>query len=211
MSRDRKASGATKASSAKASVVKANPVKAGLVVKASPVKTNSRVARKSAAPAAKPPGELWGTKVALVISDFHSDITEKLASGATEVFQKSGAQIDRFSVPGAFEIAGVITRLARSRRYDGLIAIGCVIRGETEHYDLVVDQVREGVGKVSAGGDVPVTFGVLAVENRKQAVDRAGGKLGNLGTEAAEALLKLIPIYRRTTHPALVQAGQGHG
>ncbi len=170
-----------------------------------------KVPKRSAPPqAAKSPTEVWGTKVAIVVSLYNSDITEKLASGAAEVFQKAGAQFDRFDVPGAFEISGVVSRLGRSRRYDGLIAIGCVVRGETEHYDLVVEQVREGVGRLSAGGDVAVTFGVLAVENRKQALDRAGGKLGNLGSEAAEALLKLIVLYRRTAHPALAQPVAGH-
>lgn len=166
--------------------------------------------RTAAASSVKPPVEIWGTKVAVVVATFNADITEKLAEGASAVFQKSGAQMERFDVPGAFEIAGVLSRLGRSRRYDGLMAIGCVVRGETEHYDLVVEQVREGVGRLSAAGDVPVTFGVLAVENRKQAQDRAGGKLGNLGAEAAEALLKLIPLYRRTAHPALVQPVAAH-
>lgn len=159
---------------------------------------------------AKPAGEVWGTKVAMVVSAFNSDITEKLAAGAAGAFQKAGAQAERFDVPGAFEIAGVVSRLGRSRRYDGLVAIGCVIRGQTEHYELVVQQVREGVGRLSASGDVAVTFGVLAVDNRKQAVDRAGGRLGNLGAEAADALLKLIALYRRTAHPALVQPVASH-
>lgn len=169
--------------------------------------TGARAPKRSAPQpaAAKPAGEIWGTKVAIVVSAFNSDITEKLAEGAAAVFQKSGAQMERFDVPGAFEIAGVVSRLARSRRYDGLVAIGCVIRGQTEHFDLVVQQVREGVGRISAAGDVAITFGVLAVENKKQAQDRAGGKLGNLGAEAAEALLKLIALYRRTAHPALAQ------
>lgn len=160
--------------------------------------------------AAKPAGEIWGTKLAMVVSTVNSDITEKLAEGATTAFQKAGVQMERFDVPGAFEIPGVLSRLSRSRRYDGLAAIGCVIRGETEHYDLVVEQVREGVGRLSAAGDVPVTFGVLAVASRKQAQDRAGGKLGNLGKEAAESLLKLVPLYRRTAHPALVQPVAAH-
>lgn len=166
--------------------------------------------RSAPQPAAKPAGEIWGTKVAVVVSLFNSDITEKLAEGAAAAFQKAGALMERFDVPGAFEIPGVMSRLGRSRRYDGLVAIGCVVRGQTEHYDLVVEQVREGVGRLSAAGDVAVTFAVLAVENRKQAVDRAGGKLGNLGTEAAEALLKLIALYRRTAHPALVQPVASH-
>jgi len=161
-------------------------------------------------PAAKSPAEVWGTKVAVVVSKFHSDITDKLSEGAAAVFQKAGAQMERFDVPGAFEISGLLTRLARSRRYDGLMAIGCVIRGQTEHYDLVVQQVREGVGRLSAAGDVAVTFGILAVDNRKQAQDRAGGKLGNLGSEAADALIKLIATYRRTAHPGLAQPVAAH-
>ena len=167
--------------------------------------------KRPAPPAgAKQPTEIWGTIVAMFVSLFNGDITDKLAKGAEAVFQKSGVQLERFDVPGAFELAGVLARLGRSRRYDGLLAVGCVVRGETEHFDLVVQQVREGVGRLSAAGDVAVTFGVLAVENRKQAADRAGGKFGNLGAEAAEALLKLIPIYRRTAHPALAQAAATH-
>lgn len=176
------------------------------------VDIGSRKAPKRAAimAGAKQPTEIWGTKVAMVVSLYNGDVTEKLAQGAEAVFQKAGVLMERFDVPGAFEIAGVVSRLGRSRRYDGLVAVGCVVRGETEHYELVVQQVREGVGRISAAGDVAVTFGVLAVDNRKQAVDRAGGKLGNLGVDAAEALLKLIPIYRRTAHPALVQAVASH-
>lgn len=170
-----------------------------------------RAQKRVATPAtAKPAGEVWGTKVAMVVSLFHSDITEKLAEGAAAAFQKAGAQMERFDVPGAFEIAGVMSRLGRSRRYDGLVAIGCIIRGETEHYDLVVQQVREGVGRLAASGDTAATFGVLAVENRKQALERSGGKLGNLGKEAAESLLQLITLYRRTAHPALAQPVAAH-
>ncbi|MBI4177985.1 6,7-dimethyl-8-ribityllumazine synthase [bacterium] len=189
----------------------AAPKKAAAAVKAKPEAAKPVVAAKpplkrpSPATAPRSPTEIWGTKVAMVVSEFNKEFTDKLSEAAIDVFQKAGAQFERYDVPGAFEIAGVLTRLGRSRRYDGLIAIGCVIRGETTHFDLVVDQVREGVGRLASAGDVAVTFGVLAADDRKQAADRTGGKYGNVGREAAEALLKLIPLYRRTAHPALVQ------
>jgi 6,7-dimethyl-8-ribityllumazine synthase len=159
--------------------------------------------RRTAASANNPQADLWGVKVACVVSQFNSDITDKIWEGASNAFGKSGVLAERYDVPGAFEIPGVVNRLARSRRYDGLVAIGCVIKGDTDHYQVVVDQVREGVGRVSATGDVPVTYAVLSVNNRSHALSRAGGNKGNVGEEAATALVNLVTLYRRTSHPLL--------
>lgn len=162
-----------------------------------PQKKRSRApgARRSVGHVSRP-APLSGCRIAAVVSRFNGDITGRLFSGAARVIRAAG-QLERFDVPGAFEIPGVLRRLIRTGRYDGLVAIGCVIRGETDHFRIVADQVREGVGRLSSLADIPVTFGVLTVFDRAQAKARAGGRLGNVGADAARALLDMIRLSRR--------------
>ena len=109
----------------------------------------------------------------------------------------SGDDIDVAWVPGAFEIPLVAQRFARSARFDGVICLGAVIRGETAHFDLVANEAARGIANVSRDTGIPVIFEVLAVENLAQAEDRAGGAHGNKGWEAADAVLSMVSVLEQ--------------
>jgi 6,7-dimethyl-8-ribityllumazine synthase len=138
-------------------------------------------------------------KFAIVVSRFNSFITEKLLEGAVDALVRHGADdasIDVFRVPGTWEIPGVVRKVATGK-YVGVIALGCVIRGGTPHFEYVSSEVAKGVGAVSASADVPVTFGVLTVDSVEQAIDRAGVKAGNKGAEAAVACIEMANLYAK--------------
>lgn len=127
-------------------------------------------------------------RFALVVAEFNSFITEKLAQGAADCLLRHGAkgsQIAQFLVPGAFEIPLVAKELANTNKYAAVICLGCVIRGETDHYDHVAGQVSRGVGALGAETGVPVLFGVITADTLEQALNRAGLKSGNIGWNAA--------------------------
>jgi 6,7-dimethyl-8-ribityllumazine synthase len=131
-------------------------------------------------------------RVALVVSRYHELITTKLLDGARACCREHGVKDDRVDVlwtPGAFELPVVAERAASSGKYAAIVALGCVIRGETPHFDYVAGEAARGLGNVALAHQVPVGFGVLTVESEEQAVARAGGALGNKGFEAAEAAL----------------------
>lgn len=139
-------------------------------------------------------------QVGIVFSNWHTDIVESLLHGAMKACLEKGITEDRiqmFSVPGAFEIPQMVEKLARTRKFHALITAGCVIRGETGHYDLIVDTVSRSLDEIGRKYEVPVTFGVLTVENMDQALDRAGGTKGNKGEEAAHAALELAAEFER--------------
>jgi 6,7-dimethyl-8-ribityllumazine synthase len=141
-----------------------------------------------------------GKTFGIVVARFNANITEPLLEGAAECLEEHGADpqdIRVFRVPGAVEIPQALARLAGSAaRYDGLIALGCVIRGETAHFDAVVDLVTQGFGRVAEGG-VPMAFGVLTTENLEQAVARTGHGAGNKGWEAALAVLEMSGLWEK--------------
>lgn len=141
--------------------------------------------------------DVSGMSAGIVVSQFNSDITGRLCRSGVGELSRHGVRAGVYEVPGAFEIPGVIARLIRQNRHDGYIAFGCVIRGQTDHYDLVAAQAREQIGRLAASGDVPVMFGVLAVRNRAQALARAGGRKGDLGAETAQGLVRMLALYRR--------------
>jgi 6,7-dimethyl-8-ribityllumazine synthase len=139
-------------------------------------------------------------KFAVVASRFNDFVVEKLVQGAVEALRRHGAsdpQIDIVRVPGAFEMPPVIRKLATSRRYDAIVAVGAVIRGDTPHFQYVAAECASGIGRVASETGVPVGFGVLTVDTVEQAIDRAGGKSGNKGAEAALAALELANLLRR--------------
>ncbi|MBW3602899.1 MAG: 6,7-dimethyl-8-ribityllumazine synthase [Actinobacteria bacterium] len=128
-----------------------------------------------------------GLRVAIVAARFNEVVVERLVSGALDCLRRHGVADDDIElawVPGSFEIPVVARRLAESGRVDVIVALGAVVRGQTAHFDYVAGQAA-GVGRVAEATGVPVAFGVLTTETFKQAVDRAGGKLGNKGWEAA--------------------------
>src|SRR5690606_2819664 len=129
-----------------------------------------------------------GLRAALIVSRFNAFITEKLRDGAVDVLTRMGAKADDIDVvwvPGAFEIPLAAQVAAESGRYDAVLALGCVIRGATPHFDFVAGEVAGGVGAVQRQTGVPVAFGVLTTDTIEQAIERAGTKAGNKGGEAA--------------------------
>ncbi len=134
-----------------------------------------------------------GAKVAIVTAEWNSNITEALTTGATELLNRENVGYDLFHVPGAIELTYAASALWNVGRYAAIIVFGCVIRGGTPHFDYVCDSVTHGITEINLRKNgAPVIFGVLTVDCEQDAIDRAGGKLGNKGTEAAEAAIKMI-------------------
>lgn len=135
-----------------------------------------------------------GMTVAIVAAEWNGHITSALTDGALEVFRREGFdddQIKVFHVPGAVELTFAASQLIESSAFDAVIVFGCVIRGGTPHFDYVCQSVTQGITSLNADCDVPVIFGVLTVDTEQDALDRAGGTLGNKGSEAAEAAIKM--------------------
>ena len=131
-------------------------------------------------------------RFALVVAEFNSFITGKLAQGAADCLIRHGAkesQVVQFLVPGCFEIPMFARELAATGKYAAIICLGCVIRGETDHYDHVAGQVARGVGAVSTETGVPTLFGVITADTVEQAMNRAGLKSGNIGWNAAHSAI----------------------
>lgn len=142
-------------------------------------------------------GKLVGKdlKIAIVVSRFNDFITTRLLEGAKDTLirhEVEDTNIDVAYVPGAFEIPLVAKKLAQKGEYDAVITLGCVIRGATSHYDYVCNEVAKGVSKANDISDTPVIFGVLTTESIEQAVERAGTKAGNKGSEAAVSAIEKI-------------------
>lgn len=139
------------------------------------------------------------TRIGIIVSQFNAIITEKLCDGAVSRLTQAGLTSDNLSiitVPGAIEIPLIAKILAKSRKYQAIICLGCVIRGQTTHYDYVCQQVSHGCQKVMLKFSIPVIFGVLTTENLAQAKARVGGKYGHKGIEAAETALQMIKIIQ---------------
>jgi 6,7-dimethyl-8-ribityllumazine synthase len=144
--------------------------------------------------------QLKGKKFGIVVSRFNEFITGKLLGGAQDALIRHGAkdsEIDVAWTPGAFEIPVVVKKMAESGKYDAVIALGCVIRGGTPHFDYVAGEVAKGVGQVALNGGVPVLFGVLTTDTIEQAIERAGTKHGNKGVEAAMAAIEMVNLMEQ--------------
>ena len=140
-----------------------------------------------------------GKRFALVVSRFNSFITERLFLSAYDGLLRSGARkkdIALVRVPGAFEIPLAARTLAETKKYDAVICIGCLLRGDTAHYDVIVNEVTRGIGQSAQETGVPHAFGVLTCENLEQAIDRAGLKMGNKGFEAALAAVEMASLRK---------------
>lgn len=139
-----------------------------------------------------------GRKVALVASRFNSLVVERLVEGAVDCLTRHGVSekdITLYKVPGSFEISPMCLKLGKSGKFDGVISLGAVIRGDTPHFDYVAAEVAKGVAMAGFDSPVPVIFGVLTTDNLEQALERAGAKSGNKGSEAASALLEMMDLY----------------
>jgi 6,7-dimethyl-8-ribityllumazine synthase len=138
-----------------------------------------------------------GLRIAVVTARFNDLITSRLLDGCREALVRHGVREEDIStadVPGARELPIACKALASSGRYDAVIALGCVIRGETVHFDLVANEASRGLGQAAVDTGVPVIFGVLATENLEQALDRAGGKMGNAGWNAAVSAIETANV-----------------
>lgn len=135
-------------------------------------------------------------RVAIVAARFNAQVTDKLLAGAVRVLQDAGAVHETFRVPGSFELPAAARRLARTKRYDAVVPLGCLLRGETPHFDVIAQATALGLMRVSLEEEVPVVFGVLTCDTLAQALDRAGGAEGNKGAEAAESALELTALVR---------------
>jgi len=141
-----------------------------------------------------------GLRFAIVVSRFNSFITERLLAAATDALQRSGAEskgVDVVRVPGSFELPLASKKLAASGCYDAIIAVGCVIRGETSHYDYVCSETARGLQLAQMDTGVPVIFCVLTCDTLEQAIDRAGLKGGNKGFEAGLAAIEMAQLSRK--------------
>jgi 6,7-dimethyl-8-ribityllumazine synthase len=139
-------------------------------------------------------------RFAFVAARFNDFVVDPLIRGALDALKRHGAtekQIEIVRVPGAFDIPIVARKLALSRRYDALIALGAVVRGETPHFDYVAGECASGLARIALETGVPVAFGVLTTDTMEQAVDRAGGKAGNKGADAALAAIEMANLLRR--------------
>ncbi|MGA9392787.1 MAG: 6,7-dimethyl-8-ribityllumazine synthase [Candidatus Sulfotelmatobacter sp.] len=138
-----------------------------------------------------------GKRFAIVVSRFNAFITERLLLSAIDGLMRSGAKkkdIQVVRVPGSFEIPLASRKLAETKKYDAIICLGCLLRGDTAHYDVIVNEVTRGIGQSAQETGVPHAFGVLTCENLEQAIDRAGLKMGNKGFEAALAAVEMASL-----------------
>ncbi len=140
-----------------------------------------------------------GLKIAIVAGRFNEFIVGKLVSGAVDAIVRHGGNeedIDIAYVPGAFELPLAAKKLAKTGKYDAIVALGTVIRGATTHYDYVCSEAAKGIGKISLDEEIPVMFGVVTTENIEQAIERAGTKAGNKGFDAAVSAIEMANLLK---------------
>jgi 6,7-dimethyl-8-ribityllumazine synthase len=153
-----------------------------------------------------------GLRFAIVVSRFNSFITERLLSAAVDALERAGATTEDIvvvHVPGAFELPLISKKLAASKKYDALVAIGCVLRGETAHYDYVCSETSRGLQLAQMDTGVPIMFCVLTCDTLEQAIDRAGLKGGNKGFEAGLGAIEMARLARQLGGGARAESGAG--
>ncbi len=141
-----------------------------------------------------------GLRLGVIVSRFNSFITDRLLAGALDALARAGAdekKIDVVRVPGSFEIPVAAKKLAQTGRYHALITLGCIIRGETQHFDYLSAEVTRGIQLAALHTGVPIAFGVLTTDDLEQAIDRAGAKSGNKGAETALAAVEMANLLAR--------------
>ena len=141
-----------------------------------------------------------GSRFAIVISRFNSFISDRLLSGALDALERHGASPEAISVvwvPGSFEIPPIARKLALSKKYDGVICLGALLRGETPHFDYLSSTVTKELGSIGMESNIPVINGVLTCNTMEQAVDRAGLKTGNKGFDASVAAIEMIQLMKQ--------------
>jgi 6,7-dimethyl-8-ribityllumazine synthase len=141
-----------------------------------------------------------GLRVAVVVSRYNEVVTAKLLAGARDCLERHGADAESLSVvwvPGSWELAQTVRRVTRGGKFDAVIALSALVRGETSHFDVLAAEVAKGLAQAAAESGVPVGFGVLTTDTVEQALDRAGAKLGNKGWEAALSAIEMVNLYRQ--------------
>ena len=141
-----------------------------------------------------------GLSFAVVIARFNEFISSRLLDGAKDTLLSHGAEdedISVFRVPGSFEIPPVAAKLARSKKYDGIICLGTIIKGDTPHFDYVSSEAAKGVAHVALNENVPCIFGIITADNLEQAIERAGTKAGNRGRDAALSAIEMVNLFAK--------------
>ena len=141
-----------------------------------------------------------GFRFAIVASRWNEFITGRLVEGALDALERLGVReslVSVYRVPGAFEIPLLALRLAQSRRFDAIICVGTIIRGQTPHFDYIANEVARGISQAGLESGLPVVFGIVTADTVDQAIDRAGVKLGNKGFEAAMTAVELVNLYKQ--------------
>lgn len=140
-----------------------------------------------------------GFRFGIVVSRFNEFMVSKLLDGAIDALLRHGADEDDITVvkvPGSFELPYAASRLAKSKRYDAVICLGVVIRGQTPHFNYICNEVAKGIAKISVETGVPVIFGLVTAENLEQAIERSGSKAGNRGFDAATSAIEMVNLYK---------------
>ncbi|MFA5834800.1 MAG: 6,7-dimethyl-8-ribityllumazine synthase [Bacteroidota bacterium] len=138
-------------------------------------------------------------KFAIVVSSFNKAVTQKLLEGALQCFRKNGAtDVDVFHCPGAFELPQVASFITLQKKYDAVLCLGAVIRGETPHFDYICQECARGIGQVSYDRKIPVLFGVLTTNTFEQAMERAGGSVGNKGYDTALGAIEMSNLFSQS-------------
>jgi len=148
-------------------------------------------------------GKLDGSsiKVAVIVSRFNGFITERLLSGAMDGLSRHGvseANVDVYRCPGAFDVPSVAKKIIEHKKHDAVICLGAVIRGETPHFDYVAGESAKGIGEIALDSGIPVIYGILTTDTVEQAIDRAGGKSGNKGYDAAISAIEMVNLFRQS-------------
>ena len=138
-----------------------------------------------------------GARIAVITARWNSQVTDGLRDGALRALARHNVQaVEDFYVPGAFELPLAAQRAAKTGRFEAVITLGCVIRGDTPHFDYVCAETTRGIGEVSLNQDTPVAFGLLTTDNLQQAMDRAGNNNENKGEEAALTVLEMLELFK---------------
>lgn len=141
-----------------------------------------------------------GKKFGIIVSRFNEFLTGKLLDGAIDTLSRHGAEEKDLTVawvPGSFEIPAVAKKMAGSKKYDAVLCLGCVIRGDTPHFDYIAAEVSKGVAQAGLESGIPVIFGVLTTDSIEQAIERSGTKSGNKGADAAMGAIEMVNLYEQ--------------
>lgn len=140
-----------------------------------------------------------GAKFGVVVSRFNNFLTDKLLDGAVDCIIRHGGADENIAVayvPGSFEIPYAAAKLARSGKYDAVVCLGALVRGDTPHFDFIAAEATKGIAKIALDTELPVIYGIITTDTLEQAIERSGTKAGNKGWQAAEAAIEMISLYR---------------